>query len=80
MQTRRRAELKLWICGIAWSDGAAAPGGAFQGQSPARGAPDAVPRSGAALIKYGQIRQRNAVFAVLAVLACPRTIGLAQSR
>jgi len=31
-------------------DGAGAPGGASQGQSPARGAPDAVPRSGAALI------------------------------
>jgi hypothetical protein len=34
-------------------DGAGAPGEASQGQSPARGAPDAVPRSGAALIKYG---------------------------
>ena len=31
-------------------DGAGAPGGASQGQSPARGAPDAVPRSGAALM------------------------------
>ena len=30
-------------------DGAGVPGGASQGQSPARGAPDAVPRSGAAL-------------------------------
>ena len=29
-----------------WS-GAGAPGGASQGQSPARGAPDAAPRSGA---------------------------------
>jgi len=31
-------------------DGAGAPGGASQGQSPARGAPDPAPRSGAALI------------------------------
>jgi hypothetical protein len=35
-------------------DGADAPGGASQGHSPARGAPDAVPRSGAALIKVGR--------------------------
>ena len=34
-------------------DGAGAPGGASQGRSPARGAPDA------ALIKYGSIRQRG---------------------
>jgi hypothetical protein len=41
---------------IARLDGA--PGGASQGQSPARGAPDAVPRSGAALILvHGRIRQ-----------------------
>jgi hypothetical protein len=30
-------------------DGAGVPGGASQGQSPARGAPDPAPRSGAAL-------------------------------
>jgi hypothetical protein len=42
-------------------DGAGAPGGASQGQSPARGAPDAVPRSGAALdLKNGAIRQPRA--------------------
>ncbi len=33
-------------------DGAGAPGGPLQRQSPARGAPDAVPRSGAALDSY----------------------------
>jgi hypothetical protein len=40
-------------------DGAGAPGGASQGRSPARGAPDAAPQ-GAALIQYGLIRQRSA--------------------
>ena len=45
-----RDELACQISGArqGW-DGAGAPGGASQGQSPARGAPDAVPRSGAAL-------------------------------
>jgi hypothetical protein len=36
------------ISGITWWDGAGAPGGASQGQSPARGAPDPAPRCGAA--------------------------------
>ena len=48
----------LWCC-CGW-DGAGAPGGASQGQSPARGAPDPAPRSGAACPSYGRVDQDGA--------------------
>ena len=40
-------------------DGSGAPGGASQGQSPARGAPDAVPRGGAALTAARAVATRR---------------------